>query len=445
MRTAAEMARAVRDREVSPAGLVEEALRRAEAWQPVTNAFSQLHGEQALEEARALGAEGGPLHGVPVAVKDLFDVEGWETTGCCVAYRGRVAERDAEAVRRIRAAGAVVIGKTNQHELAAGGTNQISASGPAWNPWDRARITGGSSGGSAAAVAAGVVPVALGTDTGGSIRIPSSLCGTVGLRMTYGSIPMDGVMPLSPSMDAVGPIAASAEDAALAFGVLSREQRGTGKGVAGLRIGVPGGIFEEAALSEVLAARDRVLETLADAGATIVTDVGELRYDPETWSRLAWTELFAEHGWILERAPDSVHAWTRAFLERGRDEGGAGRRRALEEAEEVRRGFEAMLERADVLVAPSTPTPAIGADVRELALGDGRVLDVRRGAVSVLTRPVNLAGLPAISIPAGWTDGGLPLGAQLIGPPGGEAALLGAARAVEDAGLHEPRLPELPR
>jgi Asp-tRNA(Asn)/Glu-tRNA(Gln) amidotransferase A subunit family amidase len=441
MRTGAEMARAVRDREVSPAELVEAAVRRAEVWQPATNAFSQLHGEQAVEEARALGAEGGSLYGVPVAVKDLFDVEGWETTGCCAAYRGRVAGRDSEAVRRIRAAGAVVIGKTNQHELAAGGTNQISASGPAWNPWDRTRITGGSSGGSAAAVAAGVVPVALGTDTGGSIRIPSSLCGTVGLRMTYGSMPMDGVMPLSPSMDAVGPIAASAEDAALAFDALGAEER-TVHGVEGLRIGVPGGIFEEAALPEVLAARDRVVETLAEAGARIVA-VGELRYDPETWSRLAWSELFAEHGWILERAPDSVHPWTRAYLERGRDEGEAGRRRALEEAEEVRLGFEAMLERANVLVAPATPTPAIGADVREVALGDGRVLDVRRGAVSLLTRPVNLAGLPAISIPAGWTDAGLPLGVQLIGPPGGEAALLGAGLAVEDAGLHEPRLPDL--
>jgi Asp-tRNA(Asn)/Glu-tRNA(Gln) amidotransferase A subunit family amidase len=444
MRTAAEMAGAVRDREVSPVELVEETMRRAQAWQPATNAFSQLHGDRALEEARALGPEGGPLHGVPVAVKDLLDVEGWETSGCCAAYRGRVAARDAEAVRRIRAAGAVLIGKTNQHELAAGATNQISACGPTWNPWDRTRITGGSSGGSAAAVAAGVVPVALGTDTGGSIRIPSSLCGTVGLRMTYGSIPMDGVMPLSPSMDTVGPIAASAEDTALAYGALAGKERGTVETMAGLRIGVPRGIFEEAALPEVLAARDRVVEILADAGAEIAADVGELRYDPETWSRLAWSELFSEHGWILERALDRVHPWTRAYLERGRKEGEAGRRQALGEAEAVRLAFEAMLERADVLVAPVTPTPAIGADVREVMMGDGRVLDVRRGAVSLLTRPVNLAGLPAISIPAGWTDGGLPLGVQLIGPPGGEPALLGAALAVEAGGLHEPRLPEPP-
>jgi Asp-tRNA(Asn)/Glu-tRNA(Gln) amidotransferase A subunit family amidase len=443
MRTAMEMARAVRTREVSPVELVEDAVRRAEAWQPATNAFSQLHGDQAVEAAGALGAEGGPLHGVPVAVKDLFDVGGWETTGCCEGYTGRVATRDAEVVRRLREAGAIVIGKTNQHELAAGATNQISACGPTWNPWDRARITGGSSGGSAAAVAAGVVPVALGTDTGGSIRIPASLCGTVGLKTTYGAIPMDGGMPLSPSMDTVGPLAASVEDAEVTHAVLVGTGAGTTNPAADLRVGVPGGIFEEAALPEVLGARDQVVACLSDAGASIA-EVGELRYDPETWSRLAWSELFAAHGALLERASDAVHPWTRAFLERGRDEGESGRRLALREAEGVRLAFETMLARADVLVAPVTPTPAIGVDVREVTLGNGRVLDVRRGAISLLTRPVNLAGLPALSIPAGWTDGGLPVGVQLIGRHGEERDLLGAALAVEAAGVHRSRVAELP-
>ena len=189
---ATELARAIATREVSPVEVLERALLRAEHWDLVSNLFSMLHAEQAQEVARERQEEAtrgelrGPLHGVPVAVKDLFDVEGWETTGCCRAYRGSMAERDAGAVARLRAAGAVIIGKTNMHELAAGGTNAVSACGACRNPWDPSRISGGSSGGSAAAAAARVVPLALGTDTGGSVRIPASMCGTVGLKTTFG-------------------------------------------------------------------------------------------------------------------------------------------------------------------------------------------------------------------------------------------------------------------
>jgi aspartyl-tRNA(Asn)/glutamyl-tRNA(Gln) amidotransferase subunit A len=442
MWTSAEMVRSVRKGDVSPVELVEEAVRRAEAWQPVTNAFSQLHGDRAVEDARALGPRSGPLHGVPIAVKDLFDVAGWETTGCCQGYRGLVATSDAEAVRRLRAAGAVVIGKTNQHELAAGATNRISACGPTWNPWDPSRITGGSSGGSGAAVAAGVVPLALGTDTGGSIRIPASLCGAVGLKTTFGAVPLDGAMPLSPSMDTVGPLAGSVEDAALALAVLTGTGGASAHPSGDLEIGIPEGMFEEAALPEVLEARDRAVAALAGSGATVVEGRGDFRYDPETWDRLAWSELFAAHGKLLDRE-GSVHPWTRAFLERGRDEGEAGRRRALREAKAVRLELERMLSRVDVLVAPVTPAPALGAEVRELTLGDGRMLDIRRGAISLLTRPANLAGLPAISLPAGWTKEGLPLGVQLIGRRDGESALLDAATAIEAAGVHELRVPEV--
>jgi aspartyl-tRNA(Asn)/glutamyl-tRNA(Gln) amidotransferase subunit A len=442
MWTAAEMARAVRDREVSPVELVEDAVRRAEVWQPVVNAFSQLHGDRAVEDARALGNSRGPLHGVPVVVKDLFDVAGWETTGCSEAYRGRVAAADADAVRRLRAAGAVIVGKTNQHELAAGATNQVSACGPSWNPWDPSRMTGGSSGGSAAAVSAGIVPLALGTDTGGSIRIPAAWCGTVGLKTTLGALPLNGVMPLSPSMDAVGPLTLSVRDAALALGVLSATEI-TSPRPRALSVGVPGGIFDEAAMPEVLAARDAAVEALARFGATVVEGVGELRYDPETWARLAWSELFQAHGELLERE-GSLHPWTRAFVERGRDEGEAGRKRALREGGAIRIAFDRMLQRVDVLVAAVTPSPALPAEVREVTLGDGRVLDIRGGAISLLTRPVNLAGLPAIAVPAGRDDHGLPLGVQLIGRRGEDPVLLDAAMAIEGSSLYEARLPEPP-
>src|SRR5437763_8300187 len=201
---------------------VRGGLDRLERWQPVTNAFSQVYADEALEESRR--EHRGVLAGVPVAVKDLFDVKGRETTGCSEAYRGNVAAKDAPVVAALREAGAVVIGKTNMHELAFGATNLISACGPAHNPWDPERITGGSSGGSGAAVAARVVPIALGTDTGGSIRIPSSLCGVFGLKPTHGRLPLDGVMPLATSLDCPGPIAANAEDLALAWRVLSGEE-----------------------------------------------------------------------------------------------------------------------------------------------------------------------------------------------------------------------------
>jgi Asp-tRNA(Asn)/Glu-tRNA(Gln) amidotransferase A subunit family amidase len=242
------MARAVRTWEVSPIELVDEAIRGAESWQPVTNAFSQLHAEEARAEARRRADElvrdtdPGPLYGVPVAVKDLFDVAGWETTGCCAAYRGRVAAIDAEAVRKLRTAGAVIVGKTNQHELAAGATNLVSACGPTANPWDRARMTGGSSGGSGAVVAAGVVPVALGTDTGGSVRIPASLCGVTGLKSTHGRVGLDGVMPLAPSLDTVGPLGSTAEDVALVHAVLTADDQETGRpSLHDLRVGELGG------------------------------------------------------------------------------------------------------------------------------------------------------------------------------------------------------------
>src|SRR5437763_166271 len=201
--------------------LAERAIGRAEAWQPFTNAFSQLWPDEALEAARALDASprrnASPLCGVPIAVKDLYDVAGHETSGCCEAYRGTVADADATIITRLRRAGIVMVGKTNQHELAAGGTNTVSACGAARNPWDASRMTGGSSGGSAAVVAAGVVPIALGSDTGGSIRIPASLCGTFGLKPTSGRFPLDGVMPLAPSMDCPGPMAATAGDLVLAL------------------------------------------------------------------------------------------------------------------------------------------------------------------------------------------------------------------------------------
>jgi aspartyl-tRNA(Asn)/glutamyl-tRNA(Gln) amidotransferase subunit A len=447
MRTAVEMARAVRDRSVSPVELVEEALRRAESWQPVTRAFSQLHADEALEQARlrteeVTRGELPPLHGVPVAVKDLFDVAGWETTGCCAAYRGRMAERDAEVVRRLRMAGAVVIGKTNQHELAAGATNLISACGATANPWDPTRITGGSSGGSGAAVAAGVVPVALGTDTGGSIRIPASMCGVTGLKPTHGVVSLDGVMPLAPSLDSVGPLATTVEDAAVVQAVLSGEPPTGLDGMDGLEVATLGSLHVAFLHPEVLGAVLAAAERFEGLGATISSVVGDGCFAPEVWAEVAWREMAEHHGALLDR-PELLHRPTVELLRRGAEQAEEVTAAARERAGAVRAAFLAALSTADVLLAAATPivAPPAGADWVEV--GSGR-LSVRRGAPSLLTRSVNLAGLPAVSVPAGFSSDGLPIGIQLIGRPGEEAAILRAAAAFQAATDHHVAVPERP-
>jgi aspartyl-tRNA(Asn)/glutamyl-tRNA(Gln) amidotransferase subunit A len=450
MRTAVEMADAVRRREVSPVELVEEALRRIEAWQPVTNAFSQVHGDEALAEARARqadlgrGGERGPLHGVPVAVKDLFDVEGWETTGCCRAYAGRVADRDAEVVRRLRQTGAVIVGKTNQHELACGATNLISACGVTRNPWDPSRITGGSSGGSGAAVAAGVVPLALGTDTGGSVRIPASMCGITGLKTTHGRVSLDGVMPLAPSLDTVGPMARTVEDCAAAMGVLVGEPVSPDEGtpVDELRIGSLGTMYVGFLQQDVLDATMAAADVFRGLGARTIAVLGEGTFAPDAWDPVAWPEFAEHHGHLLQRS-DLLHPRTVEILNEGLAYDDEARAAARQRVEELRDAFSGALDAADVLLAATTPIVAPPAGTDSVQAGAGR-LSVRRGAPSLLTRSVNLVGLPALALPAGFSSDGLPIGIQLIGRPGDEATLLRAGKAFQDATEHHLRVPELP-
>ena len=424
MRSATEIAALVRRGDLSPIEVAEEALRLADRWQASTNAFTQLRPEVTLAEARgvadvvAAGDDPGPLAGVPVAVKDLFDVEGWETTGCCAAFRGRVAERDAEVVRRLRAAGGVVLGKTNQHELAAGATNLISDHGPTRNPWDLERITGGSSGGSAAAVATGVVPLALGSDTGGSIRIPASMCGVIGVKPTNGAVPMDGAMPLSRTLDVAGPLSRTVVDARLALEVLTG--RPVAAGGEGPTVAVLDRGYGTLARDDVLAATTAVADQLAATGVTVRTgEVRGIEGALEVWERLAWAELALEYPKLMGSA--GVHPRTAELLAYGRRSVGdledARRRMA-----EIGEAFLEALREADALLLPATPMPAPRMDERVIgSLG----LDMRSGAPSVLTRPINLAGLPAVSIPAG--PGGMPIGVQLVGRPGMEGMLLDLA------------------
>lgn len=441
----ADLARAVAAREISPVEVASDHLRRAEAWQPVTNAFSQLRPDLTLEEAGRLtdhlarGGDPGPLCGVPVAVKDLFDVEGWETTGCCAAFAGRVADRDSEAVRRLRRVGAVVLGKTNQHELACGATNVVSACGPTRNPWDPGRITGGSSGGSAAAVACGVTPLAIGSDTGGSIRIPASFCGVSGLKPTYGAVLMDGAMPLSPSLDTAGPIASDAGGLAIAFAAMSGREPGT-EPVAGRTLAILRGEAGRTARPDILEATDRVAEVLGEAGVRVTeAELAGVEDALDVWDGVAWAEFAAAYPELLG-SPD-VHQRTRGILEFGAEARG-DLPAAMERMEAVRGAFLEALERADSLLLPATPGPAPALGDRIVSVG-GVGLDLRAGAPSVLTRPVSLSRLPAVALPSGISREGMPLGAQLVGRDGEEALLLGLAAAFQGATDFHLRRPEL--
>ncbi|HYU58861.1 MAG TPA: amidase [Actinomycetota bacterium] len=452
----------------------EEAVRAAidslVAWQPVTNACSQLWPDEAIEAARGLPVEpGGPLHGVPVLVKDLYDVAGHETTGCSAAFRGNVAASDAPLVTALRAAGAVIVGKANMHELAAGGTNHVSACGRTRNPWDPERITGGSSGGSAAAVAQRSVPLSLGSDTGGSIRIPSSLCGVTGLKPTHGRLPLDGVMPLAPSLDCPGPIAATAEGAALAFAVLAGEAHEPAPASA-YRVGVVAeGFFAERMTTAVRGALEEAGRTLGAAGAVVVeAALPGLEDGPHVWTDLAWPEFADTYPDLdLERLLPET-----AFLHwYGRRVTPAERADARRRRTKIRATFERALESVDAILLPATPFPAPRFDEEHVPVEGGgfggvarpgersarpRVaseppkeggdtLDLYQGGPGWFTRPVSLTGLPSLAFPVGFEENlGLPLGAQLVGRANGEWVLLDLARAFQAVTGHHLRAPAAP-
>ena len=451
LETAAGMAAAVASGEVSPVELVQRSLSRVQLWQDPTNAFTQLLFGAGLEEAHrieakvAAGEPVGPLAGVPVAVKDLFDVAGSDTTGCSHAYAGNRAVADAAVVRRLKAAGAIVVGKTNMHELAAGATNLISACGPTSNPWDLSRITGGSSGGSGAAVAAGIVPIALGSDTGGSIRIPSSFCGIGGLKPTHGALPLDGVMPLAPSMDCPGPMAGSIEDLILAWDALAGDVA-PGPGERPSRVGILGDWFLDRIQPEVVEGVRAAALTFERLGVAVEPVDGTGVEDAlQTWTDYAWSQFAEVHGNLLGQ-PDLLDPLTYSYLEHGAALTGEERMAVRLRAEEIAAWFAERLRGVDVLLSPATPFPAPPASAEEVEIRAGVMLGVHRGAPSAMTRPVSLSGLPALAIPSGLSGDGLPLGVQLIAGRRRERLLLETASmlAEEDSRFRPMRAPYPP-
>ncbi|WP_433475567.1 amidase [Spirillospora sp. CA-142024] len=430
-RTVTELAGALRAGTMSPDDLVERALTEAARLDPELNAFvtvdmpgARAAAERAGRELSA-GLDRGPLHGIPVAVKDVVDTAGLRTTMGSRHHAGRVPEHDAECVRRLRASGAVIVGKAATHEFAFGPTGDRSASGATRNPYRHGHISGGSSSGSAAVVAAGIVPLAVGTDTGGSVRIPAACCGIVGLKPTHGAVPSGGVFPVSPSLDTVGPMARTAGDCLLLWNVLAG-QEAPEPDISGCRVGWVAPDALHPADPRVTEAARAMLEPLPVQDVA-VPDVARLRW---AYQAIQGREVHMVHAEYLAVAPDLYDEEVLARLHaagRITEEDTAAAQRIRER---VLGAVTALLGRHDLLAMPTVPILPPPLDVRSAPL-DGTSIDVRAALLS-LTSPWSVLGLPAISLPAALVDG-LPTGLQLIARPGAERLLLAVAGRLADA------------
>ena len=451
----AELAPRVRRKEISPVQIVEECLSRIAKLNPVLNAFITVTGQSALAEARAAEAEiqrgewRGPLHGLPVSLKDLIDTAGIRTTAASAMHHHRVPSEDAEVVRRLRRAGAVIIGKNNLHEFAYGASSLISNFGEVRNPWDVTRITGGSSGGSAAAVVAAMSCASIGTDTAGSIRQPGALCGCVGLKPTYGRVPIRGVIPLATSLDHVGPIAMSVADSAMALQAIAgydaaditsadvavSDYVSAAQGdVKFLRAGVPRAHFYEHLDPEVAAAMEHALAGIK----TMVASLREVSLDVPTDRALQMAEAYAYHAPNLAKHVAQYDPETVRRIRTGEAISAAdyiGRRRELEQA---RRDVETVFADVDGLLTPTTPIPA--PRIEDLKTNPAALRPAELKLLSH-TRPFNVWGLPAISVPCGFTESGLPIGLQIAGPMWREDLVLRLAHAYEQATTWHKRRP----
>ena len=449
-----EAAAEVRSGRLSARDLVEACLRQIELWEPHIAALPFVLADQSLEEAAARDAEAasgrwrGPLHGVPIVVKDLIDVAGAPTEAGSRQMAGNVATDDATVVGRLRAAGAIILAKSNTHEFAYGALTP-----PTRNPWDTSRMPGGSSGGSGAAVATGEAFGALGTDSAGSVREPSALCGLAGLKPTYGNVSYRGVVPLAWSLDTVGPMTRTIDDSRALIEVMVGPDP-TDPATLGAALRPPTGrpVRTVALLSELMTPMQpevgyvlrSVLDRLSDAGAEIdeveVADPGEVI---ATIFVILAAEASAYHRRRLEERPDLYGDDVLAYLELGME------LRAVDyvDAQRLRGVYRDRLNRvldtADLVVAPSQHVTAPLPDREELAFPDGVVTP----RDLTLIRPLSLCSLtghPAASIPVGWSPDGLPIGIQVIGRPHTEPEVLDCGAAVQELAGWTPRHPEPP-
>ncbi|HEX3684767.1 MAG TPA: amidase [Bryobacteraceae bacterium] len=434
--TIRELGGLLRARKISCAELIDQtfaAIRQRETF----NSFITLTEESARAQAVELdrdfssGRDRGPLHGIPIAHKDLFCTRGIPTTAGSLVFRDFIPDRDATVVERLRAAGAISVGKTNLHELAYGITSKNPHYGFVLNPRDITRVAGGSSGGSAALVAGNFLPLCTGTDTGGSIRIPASFCGIAGLKPTYGRVSRHGVLPLAFSLDHVGPLASCVEDCALAMDAMAGPDSfdlPELPTLAGVRVGVPQNFFFDHIHPEIAAAVSNAISSMEQHGASLVElrvpDMAEaytvarivqLAETASLYARYTDQTLFGADVWRLIQQGKSIA---------GHEYVSAQRIRTL-----FRRQFDELWTKVDVLATPTTPMAAPLLDEETIVI-DGQREDTRAAATRFV-RGINFIGEPALSLPCGTTTAGLPIGLQLIAPPFAEPRLLQIANRVE--------------
>jgi aspartyl-tRNA(Asn)/glutamyl-tRNA(Gln) amidotransferase subunit A len=449
--TICELSRKLRDRDISPVELTQHCLVLIEKLNPALNAFITVTADRALERARVAEREifrgdyRGPLHGIPIGIKDIVDTAGVRTTAASALFKDRIPTEDAEVVRRLRCGGAIILGKQNLHEFAYGGSSMISFFGEVHNPWNAARITGGSSGGSAASVAAALGFAAVGTDTAGSIRLPAAYCGVVGLKPTYGRVSARGVIPLSSSYDHIGPITNSVYDAALMLQVLSDFKAGDpcaqpslvarfDELPVNLRIGIPRPFFFDDLHSEVGAAIEKAIEHFRELHA----EIREVKLEVSTDRTLASAEAYAYHKSFVAKSPELYQPATLARIQSGANVSADDALRASGELQESRDAIRKIFDEVDVLLTPTVPVPPpVIADLRE------HPDDLRPQELIMLrnTRPFNVWGIPTISVPCGFTNDGLPIGVQLAAAPLREDVVLQAAHAYEQATEWHKKMP----
>jgi aspartyl-tRNA(Asn)/glutamyl-tRNA(Gln) amidotransferase subunit A len=451
--TICDLSRKIRDRVVSPVELTHECLDRIQKLNPQLNAFITVTAESALERARIAEREVyrgnylGPLHGIPIGIKDIIDVAGVPTTAASEQFKDRVPDEDAEVVQRMRRGGAIILGKQNLHEFAYGGSSIISFFGAVHNPWDTTRIAGGSSGGSAAGVAAGLCIASVGSDTAGSVRLPAAYCGVVGLKPTYGRVSVRGVIPLSPSLDHIGPITNTVYDAALMVQVMTGRHTTDPCGEpsfisafdeppSNLRIGVPRSFFFDDLHPDVAGAVEKAIQVFTALHA----QVRDVRLEVSTDRTLASAEAYAYHKPYLDNSPGLYQSATLGRLQAGAHISADDASRAASDLQASREAIGKVFEEIDVLLTPTVPIPPPAiADLLE------HPDDLRPQELVMLrnTRPFNVWGIPTISIPCGFTGDGLPIGLQLAAGPGRGIVLLQAAHAYEQATEWHKKMPDL--
>ncbi len=463
LRPIAELAPLIRSKQISPVELFDDVLKRIHQLQPKLNSFitiTEQEGRRAATEAEAEIRKGhyrGPLHGIPISIKDLFATRGVRTTAGSKVLGNWVPDYDATAVARLHQAGMVMVGKTNMHEFAYGVTNDNPHYGPARNPWDATRVPGGSSGGSGAAVASSQCIASLGSDSGGSIRIPSAVCGVVGLKPTYARVSRHGAIPLAWSLDHVGPLTKTVEDAAIMLAAIAgpdpkdptassrplsdyrQEMQGS---IHGLRLGVPRQYFSEHVDPEIQKLVSAAIRQLESLGTTPVeVDIPDLEICSAMEAHITLAEATSYHEPYLKKQADDYGPGVHTNLEAGTyllatDYVKSQRARTL-----LQHNFNEAFKRADVIVSPTLPAfpPLVG----EVVVQSG---DLQEHVIDAFLRfniPYDLTGFPAISIPCGFSASGLPVGLQIAGKAFDEVTILRVASAYEQSTRWHTVHPEL--